>query len=239
MEDCIPTIYFYSDLRTKGNILMTCKKFNKLWNYDNQKEYYKNYKQYESIAKIDLLNLNKIHLSEIKIKSFYNLRHLSLKSITIIHSSIGDITTICNIETLTTLNLSYNSISELPKFNLPNLRSLTLDGNKIKDITNITSLTSLEILNISCNSILELPKNFYILNKLKNISISNNNLKHHYPLELMPSLKLINLRHNAITFSKCCFHNNVSILDISYNNFQHLDYDSFNHTVRIFICHTS
>jgi len=111
---------------------------------------------------------------------------------------------ICNIKSLTFLNLKSNRINSLPESigKLKSLKKLELYGNRLKTLPKaIGDLTSLEILNIRFNYIKEIPQEIGRLGNLKKLVLANN----HWQLSTIPesignlsSLEYLDLRMNKL-----------------------------------------
>ena len=119
---------------------------------------------------------------------------------------------------LTTLDLSYNNLTEIPKEinELTQLEALILFNNKITKIKNLNNLTRLKLLDISNNYISKINglENLILLQQLH---ISFNRLTEIKGLENLTRLKILDLIANSITELKGL--KNLILLQELYLNF--------------------
>ncbi|VDM34059.1 unnamed protein product [Hydatigera taeniaeformis] len=115
---------------------------------------------------------------------------------------------------LRVLDLSFNSIRMIEPWigSLSSLKSLNISGNKLTCLpTDVSRLTKLETLDASSNRMLSLScsqraVNFGLLQHLRTVNISNNNLTE-FPVELCSKdipLDLLDLSKNNIDFIPDC-----------------------------------
>jgi Leucine-rich repeat (LRR) protein len=83
-----------------------------------------------------------------------------------------------NSDTMTDLYLAGNSISEMPRLQMPKLETLDLGNNKLRKDQNLwdslAGLPSLEVLDLTLNGLTELPAAMPPLPKLRQLILNNN-----------------------------------------------------------------
>ncbi len=82
---------------------------------------------------------------------------------------------VCNLSTLTNLNLHYNSLQRLNVTSLIHLKSLNVRTNLLKEAPLITPINQLVYLDISCNDLADCEIKFYILTHLTHLNLIKTN----------------------------------------------------------------
>ena len=168
--------------------------------------------------------------------SFQRLRYINLESnrlhylperifLSSVHPELRDV------------KLGYNFLEAIPDFsfhNLTELRSLDLTGNRIKILNSdsIMDCPELVTLSLAYNRITKMEKNaFYGLPSLRFLHLEFNKL---VMLDLDAIAEIggpdfaLNVSYNAIsTINSGSFTNNLTRLDLSFNNISHLPADTF------------
>ena len=156
----------------------------------------------------DLPKLDKIVLSENKIKSLQNFEKLGgCQNLKELDLSYNKIKTLKGVEklggcpNLKEIDLSHNKISDLCEFeplsHIPNLSYVSLSDNKIKDLNitfNVPKLTHLNLSNNKIDNIIALKN----LSGLKSLGLSYNKLIKLENLEKLPKLEYINIEKNPV-----------------------------------------
>lgn len=194
-----------------------------------------------------LSKLEHIDISHNKITSTASLKNLkSLKSLYLEFNNINDIKSLGNIPSLEVLVMNDNKITNINALSkLTNLYNLDLGRNSITDISALSKLSNLTFLSLNSNNIqnvkLDGLKNLEILrlekNKIVNLSLKNmpklgesyshldlsgnKNIKNVEIINL-PKASYINLSGNKINTITLKNLNNLSILDLSYNDISSL-----------------
>jgi len=110
--------------------------------------------------------------------------------------------TLTNLEYLNTIDLSYNSFSNLPKFieKFEHLENLYLDYNQFEQIPdNITKINTLKQINFNENKIQIINDKISDLGSLISLNLAGNQIKKFpYHLSKNKNLKRINLSRNKI-----------------------------------------
>ncbi len=104
------------------------------------------------LASIWRLDLAYTGITSLKSGDFSGLT--TLKSLTLAHNSISDISVLENLTSLTSLSLANNAISDISALeNLTALTFLELANNSVSDISALENLTALTWINLGSNSI--------------------------------------------------------------------------------------
>jgi Leucine-rich repeat (LRR) protein len=136
------------------------------------------------------------------------------------HNSIGRIPgEFLNNQIVTHLDLSYNVISELePQISgLVNLTTLILSGNRIEVMIDpIFTLSRLEVLIMNRNLLDDIPREIGVMTWLKELKLSNNRLED-LPMEIgrLISLQRLNLAYNMISSVPVTIGNLTALRDLS------------------------
>lgn len=168
--------------------------------------------------------------------SFQRLRYINLESnrlhylperifLSSVHSELGDV------------KLGYNFLEAIPELsfhNLTELKSLDLTGNRIKVLgpESIADCPKLVTISLAYNRIFKLERNaFYGLPSLRFLHLEFNRLT---TLDLNTISEIggpdfaLNVSYNAISFiNSDNLMNNLTRLDLSFNNISHLPVDTF------------
>lgn len=218
MDDCIMIITALLPIEDIIHLTQTCKWIYILINpntyslrdYDYNYEYrmlftldhYKKWFQYdipltEFMQMDNLIRLNGPMHIPASIHLLNNLKYINFMS-----CSIKSLSELCNISSLTYLNLSNNNITYIPHEigHLTNLSYLGIANNNLEVLpASLCTLTNLTILNVPSNRLTELPSNIDNLQKLIYLDISDNRL------DVLPStftnltnLIILNLAGNDI-----------------------------------------
>ncbi|MBD2176165.1 leucine-rich repeat domain-containing protein [Pseudanabaena sp. FACHB-1998] len=188
---------------------------------------------YAAVHGIDSLDLSDIGLVSIPWNIIFvtSLTYLNLSN-----NSISEIASFTSLPKLTSLDLSNNFITYLSSeiFNLVNLTSLNISYNQIQDIpSKISNLNNLTSLNLSHNRIKDIPSEISNLNNLTSLDLSHNPIKD-IPSEMsnLNNLSSLDLSRNLIQDIPPAIFNltNLTLLDLSQNLIQDLPSDIFNLT---------
>lgn len=152
----------------------------------------------EQIAYINVLNLNKTHLTLLspEISKFSHLTNLYLEE-----NQIPSLPyTIGNLSHLTWLSLSENQLSTLPRAigKLSQLKHLNLDHNQLSSLPcTIGNLSRLTYLSLSYNQISTLPRTIGKLSQLKSLILDANQLSSlPRTFSKLSRLKMLSLSNN-------------------------------------------
>lgn len=129
------------------------------------------------MTQLNFLDISKCPLHEIAddLSNLADLAKLSLQhdGILIVPLALGQ------LKNLKFLNLSFNSISNLPSKifdDLFLLETLILDSNELSELPSLKGLIELHIFSVSNNKLLSLPDNLTCCTKLKSVDVSGNNI---------------------------------------------------------------
>ncbi|XLT57104.1 receptor-like protein 6 isoform X1 [Arachis hypogaea] len=183
-----------------------------------------------------LQELTDLYLSNNSIKTIpsWLWNKTTLQSLVISNNLlIGEISpSICNLQSLVELGLSYNNLvgmipSCLGSFSR-SLRILRLGGNKLVGIIPQTYVkrNALQVIDFSYNKLYgQLPRALVNCRMLEFLDVRHNHFNDSFPFWLgsLPKLKVISLRnnefHGAIKCPSKCTFLNLHIIDLSQNNF--------------------
>ena len=141
---------------------------------------------------------------------------------------------ICQLPCLVDLDMSFNIITELPEEigHLTTLERLIIIGNQVAKLPEeCRSLVNLQLLDCRRNNISDISI-AYTLPKLRDLR-ADHNCVHALHLSLGPSLELLDVSHNDVTFLKFApssppqVSHTLTLLDVSYAKLSSLD-DTFN-----------
>ena len=218
-----------------------------------------------SLEKVPLLQVLTMDYNRVGVISASNLQNvLELRVLSITHNLIrevpeGTFTNLTQLEelnlygnlittlsplslvgprnSLMSLNLGLNRLTEIPELDFPKVSSLILSKNNISFISPDTflRLPDLKYLDISENAVSDLAANiFYPLSKLTEINLSKNELTRVQPGQFNESIiNVINLSNNKIehihsnAFESLLF---LHTLDLGMNKIQHIDDSAFFNT---------
>ena len=131
---------------------------------------------------------------------------------------------VCALPALRTLDLSSNSLQELPRFRSPRLEELAVADNRLESLSPLEDLPELRVLDASRNALRALPFSIGALARLTEVHLRNNHLEALPPslgmcqqlrmldvsdnklesvpeeLGLIPALTHLKLRHNSLTW---------------------------------------
>ncbi len=143
----------------------------------------------------------------------------TLTDLNLSYNSISDITGLEYATNLTYLDLSYNSISDItPLSGLTNLTYLYLYENSISDITPLSGLTNLTDLNLSYNSISDITPLSGLTN-LTYLDLDSNSISDITPLSGLTNLTYLYLYENSISdITPLSGLTNLTDLNLSYNS---------------------
>ena len=160
---------------------------NKVKLYVTILQYIQGFKEIDYLPEIDKNSLyfniehKQLHINNKKFINFpKGLKNVGFVKLFFYNSGLSNIDEICNLPTLTILDLSKNNLVEIPSTisQLTNLKSLNISTNVIKFLpAEITKLTKLTDLNFNSCELTNLPKNFTNLSLLQTLDISNNQIK--------------------------------------------------------------
>ena len=153
---------------------------------------------------------------------------LHLKHLTILHSEIYTIhESILRLPSLTSLDLSDNSITNLPEFFNENLRHLSISRNNISKIDNdLSSLSKLVSLSLEGNKLTVIPQGINNLSNLRGLNLNRNNLKNlPSSIEKLSNLQELTIGYNNLTkIPKVIFSlKKLNILVINNNSITNID----------------
>ena len=168
-------------------------------NMPNMQELYANNNVISDLSAVgSLKSLTKLNVSYNSIKTLEPLHTLSA-SLTELHASHNQLTTIkgiTNLLKLNVLNLSNNRINDISNIGmLTDLIELDLSNNAVTDITGVENMLQLQNLMLAHNQIAELPA-FQKTSRLVSIDISHNQVKLLDPLAGLPILNNVNVDYN-------------------------------------------
>ena len=210
------------------------------WNYNNFQEWKKNGCERSLCMNITYLDIMLNDLKEIpnEIKYLTKLRTLNcscnklkklpmsmqyllqLEELYCTSNKIRDISVICRLKKLKTIEFSSNIIKNIPKKinNLINLQNVEFSFNKITEIPKeINSLKQLQRFSFDFNNIKKIPQEIGNLFQLRECWCSNNKIKI-IPQEIG---NLIQLRKFV------CNNNKITSIPIEIINCEHLDFFNF------------
>lgn len=110
-----------------------------------------------------------------------------------------------NFDKLQSLDVSMNSLGKLciGKLELPSLQTLAVHSNRLIELPDLSACTQMTTLVASGNCLTELPEGLTILENIRNVDLSGNNIKHIGPeLTAMPSLVAFNVASNPLREKK-------------------------------------
>lgn len=133
-----------------------------------------------------LTRLRRLELSDNQITTichqFQNLT--KLEELFLAHNCVSNITILCNLTSLTRLDISYNQLTDLPSqmSNLTNLVNLDLMSCNLFNLPNeISALTELQSLDISANNLSEFPPSMKNLLNLQTLFTLGNKFENYIP----------------------------------------------------------
>ncbi|KAH9525095.1 hypothetical protein Btru_000319, partial [Bulinus truncatus] len=189
---------------------------------------------------LEIADLNQDHLKNLNLSlnkltkiNEDTMSNFKLKALNLSHNLISSLTSEAfnSQYNLMTLDLSYNSIPEIPfRFsqNLSELIYLRLNNNNIRYLQTdaLTQLKKLEIFDISFNGLLELtPKTFTALDEILMVDLSNNYLKV-LPREFFSKSKkmiYLNVSYNSLQELPFLNYNEaLEKIDAGYNNISNI-----------------
>ncbi|MCW07170.1 LPXTG cell wall anchor domain-containing protein [Listeria monocytogenes] len=134
------------------------------------------------------------------------------------YRGIADISGMENLTNLGYLHLNNNQISDIsPLANLTNLSNLDLYNNQISDISPLANLTNLSDLGLYNNQISDISPLANLTN-LSNLDLNNNQISDLSPLSNLTNLKDLGLYNNQISdISPLSNLTNLSHLNLNYN----------------------
>ncbi|GME91809.1 unnamed protein product [[Candida] boidinii] len=202
-----------------------------------------NIKPYGSWNKLEVLNLSKLGLNNLKDldKMAPNVRNINasknnieyvegipqrVQILQISHNHISGLTSFAKYNDLQYLNLSHNKVENFRMFNeLYNLRCLILKSNRIKSLRGLEDLKTLVELDISDNFLRgDLDFNNFELNFLESLNLKNNKIRSIKGLEKLKELIVLNCDHNETSSLKCNInHKNLRKLSLKLNRLTSLD----------------
>ncbi|CAB4054502.1 Ras suppressor protein 1 [Lepeophtheirus salmonis] len=150
-------------------------------------------------AEIDFSDKNLIHL-EADLSRIWTMKNIT--RLTLSHNKIVEVpATMANLDNLEILNLFNNDLEEIPTSisKLSKLRILNLAMNKLNSLPRgFGSFPNLEVLDLSYNNLNEgvLPGNFFIMNSLRALYLSDNDFEYMPPElgKLVPFLDFLSSR---------------------------------------------
>ncbi|XP_039619250.1 PH domain leucine-rich repeat-containing protein phosphatase 2 isoform X1 [Polypterus senegalus] len=152
----------------------------------------------------DITHLNLRH-NFIQIAGLHNFSRFSqLKSLNLSHNHLGQFPqSLCEILSLTELNLSCNGINQIPVQigNLQSLQTLYLEGNHLNSLPEeLSQLSQLICLSLSFNDFTEIPAILERLTNMERLFMAGNHLEtlHLGTLYPMNHLKYIDFRLNGL-----------------------------------------
>ncbi|ECZ8706645.1 LPXTG cell wall anchor domain-containing protein [Listeria monocytogenes] len=133
-------------------------------------------------------------------------------------SSVDDIVTQTELDTITRVSESYRGIADISGMeNLTNLGYLYLNNNQISDISPLANLTNLSDLDLYNNPISDISPLANLTN-LSNLDLNNNQISDLSPLSNLTNLKDLGLYNNQISdISPLSNLTNLSHLNLNYN----------------------
>jgi Leucine-rich repeat (LRR) protein len=162
---------------------------------------------YTSESMYDLVSFSSLKsLKSLEVKTAQSLGGVLLGSINALpglnrmklDAHITDISPLSNLETLTELDLSDNTISDITALsNKANLVTLNLENNWVYDVSPLSSLNELKFLNLDHNTIIEISP-LANLTKLQTLKLSRNLISDISPLSLLKNISTLWLGANRI-----------------------------------------
>lgn len=131
---------------------------------------------------------------------------------------------ILNMPQLLRLNLSNNTIRELPELvKFKNLEHLNLEDNTLTALPELGELSELKFLNLNNNEFEEFPKEILHCNKIQNISLKFNYINQ-LPenIENLPELTYLNIESNLFKSNPTTTSNNLKIFSNVKNGFKEI-----------------
>ena len=130
-------------------------------------------------------------------------------------NEISDLSPICNLKELVTLNIDENKINNITYLqNLTNLTYLTLSENYITNLEPLKKLTNLNYLDLSSNQI----ENLSPLSKLTNLvclSLNNNRVRNLNTLNGLNNIGLLDLQNQEIVLNNYEFNFDSSPIEVN------------------------
>ncbi|ECB9649890.1 LPXTG cell wall anchor domain-containing protein [Listeria monocytogenes] len=134
------------------------------------------------------------------------------------YRGIADISGMENLTNLSHLNLNYNQISDIsPLANLANLSNLDLDNNQISDISSLANLTNLKNLYLNNNQISDISSLANLTN-LEYLYLNYNQISDISPLSNLTNLRWLGLEDQKISASKVKWNDPLSVTNAIKDN---------------------
>src|SRR5207244_675064 len=100
---------------------------------------------------------------------------------------------------LRTLDLSSNSLQELPRFRSPRLEELAVADNRLESLSPLEDLPALRVLDASRNALRALPFSIGALSQLTEVHLRNNHLEALPPsLGMCQQLRTLDVSDNKL-----------------------------------------
>ncbi|KAI1341819.1 WD repeat domain-containing protein [Xylariaceae sp. FL0016] len=170
---------------------------------------------WESMRELDISNknLDTLHMldefctSVVTLDASQNsISHLegvphSIRNLRMTHNHLSELTAWGHLMNLQYVDISDNQINSLYAFkDLVHLRTLRADNNQITSLDGIKLHDSLQVLRVRGNLIEDVDFDGTQMQRLTELDLEGNEIKSIENIEQLPSLSVLNLEHNRLTF---------------------------------------
>lgn len=130
-----------------------------------------------SLTKLKKLNVSGNRLTSLPFEALSIAVEINASKNKLKGTLITSRVTLAHLQTLDISGNALEAISSGAEVLMPNLLTLTGDGNRLLCLPDVSSMHKLVTLSVSGNKLTEFPAGFDLLEAIKNVDLSNNNIK--------------------------------------------------------------